>query len=203
MISKELFERIKLKYGDIASWAVWEKAGGKPKSNMGKMDIFDPQKNPSLLSTLKNNIIMTGLNFSRPLIPTVPFKNFHDVSPYENDFKIRHAFENTQFYGAYMTDVIKNMEIKSAHDVRKYLKENPDIVRENMSAFRKELSDLGAQEPILLAFGVDAYNLLYSNLRSDEYRKLVSGAKRQNPGRKLTCGAVLHRVGKVSFWIVL
>lgn len=35
MISQELFERIKTKYGDVASWAVWDDAGSKPKSNMG------------------------------------------------------------------------------------------------------------------------------------------------------------------------
>jgi hypothetical protein len=173
MISKELFERIKTKYGDVASWAVWEKAGEKPKSNMGKMDVFDLQKNPSLLSTLKNNVVMIGLNFSRPLIPTVPFKNFHDSSPHANDFKIRYALGDTQFYGAYMTDIIKNTEIKSAHDVRKHLKENPKIVRENIVKFREELSDLEPQKPILFAFGVDAYNILYSNLRSDEYFKLI------------------------------
>ncbi len=47
MISIEIFETIKQKYGDVASWAVWEDVGVKPKSNMGHLNIFDFQKNPS------------------------------------------------------------------------------------------------------------------------------------------------------------
>lgn len=173
MISKELFERIRAKYGDVASWAVWEDEGLKPKSNMGHLNIFDLQKNPSLLDVLKNNVVMVGLNFSRPLLPTEPFKNFHDLNPSANDFKIRYAFRNTEFYGAYMTDIIKNLEMKIFHDVQSLLKNNPDLVRENISLFREELSALDAKEPIIFAFGVDTYNLLNKHLRRDEYSKLV------------------------------
>ena len=53
MISIEIFETIKQKYGDVASWAVWEDVGAKPKSNMGHLNIFDLQKNPTLLEVLK------------------------------------------------------------------------------------------------------------------------------------------------------
>lgn len=173
MISKELFERIEKKYGDVASWAVWEDAGLKPKSNMGHLNIFDLQKNPSLLGVLKNNVVMVGLNFSRPLSPTEPFKNFHDLNPSANDFKIRYAFRNTEFYGAYMTDIIKNLEMKVSHDVKSYLKYNPNLVHANISLFRDELSVLGAKVPIILAFGVDTYNLLNKYLRKDEYSNLV------------------------------
>ncbi|MBN8575200.1 MAG: hypothetical protein J0M05_14900 [Candidatus Kapabacteria bacterium] len=173
MISIEIFETIKQKYGDVASWAVWEDVGAKPKSNMGHLNIFDLQKNPTLLEVLKNNIVMIGLNFSRPVLPTEPFKNFHDLNPRANDFKIRYAFRGTEFYGAYMTDVIKNLEMKDSHDVKTYLKKNPDLVQENILMLRKELSDLHANKPILLAFGVDTYNLLNNNLRKDEYSKLI------------------------------
>jgi len=72
-----------------------------------------------------------------------------------------------------MTDIIKKMEMKSSPGVKTYLKKNPSVVQENISAFREELSELEAEEPILLAFGIDAYNLLYKNLRKYEYSKLV------------------------------
>ena len=52
---------------------------------------------------------MVGLNFSRA-IESVPFINFHDKRPQGQDYKIRYAFKNTQFQGAYMTDIIKNYE---------------------------------------------------------------------------------------------
>ena len=116
---------------------------------------------------------MIGLNFSRPVLPTEPSKNFHDLNPRANDFKIRYAFRDTEFYGTYMTDVIKNFEMKDSHNVLTYLKTNPNIIQENISMFREELSDLHANKPILLAFGVDTYNLLNNNLRKDEYSKLI------------------------------
>ena len=173
MISVELFEKVKEKYGDVASWAIWENGVEKPKSNMGNMDIFDIQKNPSLLQTLKNNVVMIGLNFSRSFLPTKPFKNFHDSNPHANDFKIRYAFENTQFYGAYMTDVIKNIEMKSVQELRNYLRKNPKIIDDNISSFREEMSCLETEKPILLVFGNCAYDLLNHNLGEHEYSKLI------------------------------
>lgn len=173
MISKEVFEIAKQKYGDVASWAVWEEAGEKPKSNMGHLNIFDVQKIPKLLEVLKNNVVMIGLNFSRPVSPTEPFKNFHDLNPRANDFKIRYAFRDTEFYGAYMTDVIKNLEMKDSHDVKTYLKQNAKLVQDNISFLREEFFDIQADKPILLAFGADTYNLLNNNLRKDEYSKLI------------------------------
>lgn len=173
MVRIEIFEIIKQKYGDVASWAVWEDVGVKPKSNMGHLNIFDLQKNPTLLEVLKSNVVMLGLNFSRPVVPTEPFKNFHDLSPRANDFKIRYAFRGTEFYGAYMTDVIKNLEMKDSGDVKALLKKNTNLIQENISVLREELSDLHANKPILLAFGVDAYNFLINNLRKDEYSKLI------------------------------
>ena len=160
MISIEIFETIKQKYGDVASWAVWEDVGVKPKSNMGHINIFDLQKNPALLAVLKNNVVMVGLNFSRPVLLTEPFKNFHDLNPSANDFKIRYAFRETEFYGAYMTDVIKNLEMKDSNNVKAHLKRNTKLIQENISILREELSDLHAKTPVLLAFGSDTYNLL-------------------------------------------
>ncbi len=173
MISNEIFEKIKCKYGDVASWAVWEDVDIKTKSNMGHLNIFNLQKTPTLLETLNNNVVMVGLNFSRPLEPTEPFKNFHDLNPSANDFKIRYAFKNSKFYGAYMTDIIKNLEMKDSHNVKALLKKDTTIIERNISVFRKELVDLGAVKPILLAFGTDTYDILYKNLRKDEYSQLI------------------------------
>jgi len=173
MISIDIFETIKQKYGDVASWAVWEDVGDKPKSNMGHLNIFDRQKNPTLLEVLKNNVVMVGLNFSRPVVPTDSFVNFHDINPRANDFKIRYAFRGTEFYGAYMTDIIKNLVVIDSNDVKAYLKKNPSVIQENINIFKEELADLCADKPILLAFGVDTYNLLNNNLSKDEYSKLI------------------------------
>ena len=78
MIGKELFERIKTKYGDVASWAVWKApSGNNLLSNMEVEGLFDLDTNPKILDQLNNNIIMVGYNFSIPLNNPPPLVNFH------------------------------------------------------------------------------------------------------------------------------
>lgn len=173
MIDRQLFDSIAKKYGTVASWAVWKDAEQKPKSNMGNVDIFDLEKNPSLLATLQTSVIMVGLNLSRTLACSEYFKNFHDSNPYANDFKIRYAFKDTQYYGAYMTDIIKNLEMKESMKVTKLLKDRPDIVESNIQTFRQELADIQAQQPMILAFGSDTFELIQKNMTRNEYSKLV------------------------------
>lgn len=173
MITLKQYKRISDKYGDIASWAVWKKAGQTPKSNISNMDVFDLRKNRDLLSTLKTNVVMVGLNRSRTVGIDKPFKNFHSEKPYANDFKIRYAFEDTPYYGAYMTDIIKNVSMKSSKNLFAHLNRHPDRLKEHINAFREEMLFIGANRPIILAFGKDAYNILYISLKSDEYSDLV------------------------------
>src|ERR1022692_1287728 len=105
MINIQQFEKIKRKHGSYASWAVWAGASEKPKSSMGDVSHF---KNERVLNLLKNDVVMVGLNISRRV--SEPFLNFHDPNPRANDFKIRYAFKNSAYYGAYMTDIIKFVE---------------------------------------------------------------------------------------------
>lgn len=173
MISIELFNQIKENYGSVASWAVWDRAGEKPKSNMGNMDILDPELNPNLLNQLHTNIVMIGLNISRDVIFDKPFRNFHDPSPSANDFKIRYAFEDTYFYGAYMTDLIKNTVILSSKELLSHLRVNKEVLNENIIKLQVELNDIKAHRPIILAFGRDAFELIEKNLPKSKYSELI------------------------------
>lgn len=173
MISEELYRKIEKKYGDVASWAYWEKAGLKPKSNIGNMQLFNCKENSLLLQILKTNIVMVGLNFSWPVTFTESFKNFHDSSPHAQDYKIRFAFQGTVFYGAYMTDLIKNMPLKSSHELKTVLRQNKAVIDENIATFRRELYDIEAKDPVILAFGVDVYELLNEKLDKSEYSILI------------------------------
>jgi hypothetical protein len=168
MIDIQQFENIKQKHGSYASWAVWADATGKPKSNMGDVSHF---KSESALSLLKNDIVMVGLNISRPV--SEPFINFHDPNPRANDFKIRYAFKDSAYYGAYMTDIIKFLEEVDSTNLMKYLKERPEIVEQSVRIFREEMQDLRAIAPVILAFGKDTHKLLSENLKKDEYCKLI------------------------------
>jgi hypothetical protein len=172
-VDLELYRMIEKKYGDVASWAIWEPAGIEPKSNISVVDILDPNKNEGLFSTIKTNIAMVGLSFSRSVKFNKPFQNFHDSHPYANDFKIRFAFEDSPFYGAYMTDVIKNLEMLSSKDVVAYLNNNKGIIANNIEFLKEELKTIGAEKPIILAFGRDCYKLLKENLDESIYSHLI------------------------------
>jgi len=171
MIERSQFELIKAKHGRYASWAIWAEAGEKPKSNMADMAIFDLGVNPSLLDTIRNNVVMVGLNISRSF--SEPFKNFHDSNPRANDYKIRYAFRKSEYYGAYMTDIIKNFELVDSVDVLNYIKTNPPVIEKSIKLFREELSDLNTGEPIILAFGTTVHKILNENLKRQDYSKLI------------------------------
>lgn len=173
MIDKKLYLDIAKEYGKVASWAAWDKAGDKPKSNISNMEILDITKNPSTLDILRTDVVMVALNFAREVEMPEPFLNFHDSNPYGNDFKIRYAFEGTDYYGAYMTDIIKDFPMLSSTEVEQYLKNKPHEVSEQIDGFREELKFIGAHRPIILAFGGYTYKILSENLNNTEYSKLI------------------------------
>jgi hypothetical protein len=171
LIDRERFDVIKQTYGSYASWAVWAPATRGPKSNIDDLRIFDLAANPTTLDTLNGSVVMVGLNISRSFVE--PFRNFHDSNPNANDFKIRHAFASTAYYGAYMTDIIKNVELVRSADLRSYLRAHPNVIHSNVATFRQELRDLPCRRPTILAFGLAAYNLLAENLLPEEYSSLI------------------------------
>ena len=193
MIDVEQFETIKRKHGGYASWAVWVDASEKPKSNMGDMSIF---KKSGVLGLLKKNVVMVGLNFSRPCSGE-SFGNFHDPKPMANDFKIRYAFKDSDYYGAYMTDIIKFLEEVDSKNAMKHLSEHPEITEKNLKIFREEMQDLigtsGVKEspPLILAFGRDTFKILSENLKKDEHSKLI----------KLTHYS--HRISKEAYKVAV
>jgi len=169
MLSQNQYELIREKHGKYASWAVWAEASDKPKSNMGDMTIFGDNK---VLPLLKPNVLMVGLNLSRFTI-SEPFRNFHDPSPNGQDYKIRFAFRDTEYCGAYMTDIIKGVVEVDSKNIPKHLKENPYVLAESLEIFKQELRDLGAVSPLILAFGRIAYYIIKENLSLVEYGKLI------------------------------
>ena len=165
-MNEDKFEFIKSKYQYWSSWAVWAEEGDSPKSNVGDLSILDPKGNPKILEILNPNIVLVALNVSRGDI-TQPFANFHDSRPEATDFKIRYATKNTILWGAYMTDIIKDFEEKVSGKVRSFLKDNRDFEKENIDFFLNELSEVGAINPTLIAFGNDAFDILKRNLKEE------------------------------------
>jgi hypothetical protein len=172
MIDSIRFTLIKQRHGAYGSWAVWAPPSGAPKTNTGDLEVLDEIANLALLETLNPGVVMVGLNTSRGYL-SEPFRNFHDPSAVANDFKIRYAFRDTEFWGAYMTDIIKGFVEPESGTVLEYLRRNPEVVRDHVRLLRSELMDLGHPRPLILAFGRSAHALLAENLRADEYSLLV------------------------------
>jgi hypothetical protein len=166
MISQNQFNFIKSKYQYWSSWAIWADQGDTPKSNVGDLSVLDPNTNPKLLPTLNPNIALVALNISRGDI-TLPFGNFHDARSEATDYKIRYATNDTPLWGAYMTDIIKDFDEKISGKVKSYLRENRDFEKENVDFFVQELSDIGATNPTLIAFGNESYDILKRNLNNE------------------------------------
>ena len=112
MISQEKYNEIKSKFGHYASWGLWAEKGLKPKDNVGDISVLDPEQNTNLLNILNPNVILVGLNISGRI--KTPLGNFHSPNSRSQDYKIRHAIENSAYWGSYMTDIIKDSQQKSS-----------------------------------------------------------------------------------------
>ena len=164
MITKEVFEFVKQKYGLHASWAVWGEQGHRPKDNMEDLTMFN---SPEILKILNPNIVLVGLNFSVSGAVNRPFENFHGKGG--GAYKIRYALHNTKLWGAYMTDILKSYVELEASKVVSYIKKNPEFLKENIISFKDELEDIGSVNPILIAFGNEVDDILNKHFK-DEFR---------------------------------
>ena len=162
MITTEKFKFIKEKYGLHASWAVWAHAGDRPKSNMGDLSIFGK---PNIELELNSEIVLVALNFSVSGVVIRPFQNFHGTGG--GAYKIRYALQDTPFWGAYMTDIIKDFPEKESGKMMSYLRKNRSFEEENANRFRKELQDLGSTISTLVAFGNDVFSILNRNFMGE------------------------------------
>ena len=146
---------------------------GPPKSGMGDLDPLDERRNPALFETLNPRVVMIGLNVASRSLSGEPFRNFHDPSPVANDFKIRFAFMETEFWGAYMTDVIKDLPETQSGRLLKHLREHPEIIPDHIDRLRSEMADLGHAKPLVLAFGAATHSILRKHLDTGDYSHLV------------------------------
>jgi hypothetical protein len=162
---------MKQRWGSYGSWAVWAEASAWPTSNVGDLSVLDPDANPELLSTLHDDIVMVGLNAARPFSDL--FRNFHDSYSNAKDYKIRFAFKETPYYGAYMTDIIKGVAEVNSKKLLRYLKANPSVLQDNIGLFQAELTDLGSVRPTILVFGGDAHALARESVPKRAYSRLI------------------------------
>ena len=159
----DTFNNIKNQYGDCGSWAVWANETNAPKSNIGDLSVLDPELNKKLLTQLKPEFVFVGLNFSR-IENAIPLSNFHSSSSKAQDYKIRFALKNTQYWGSYMTDIIKNFEEKHSNLMMETLSKDRNLETKNINIFLEELEVLNVRNKKIIAFGGDTYKILRRNL---------------------------------------
>ena len=158
MITREKFDFIKKNYGHLSSWAVWGEFGEKSKSGMADLSCLDPDVNGSLLDILNPNVILVALNFSKD-IKLETFGNFH-AGGFAQDYKTRFALHGSKYWGGYMTDIIKEYPEMDSNKVGN----DHEVNLKNIEIFKKELEDIGSEEPEIIAIGVKVYGILSKNL---------------------------------------
>ena len=158
MISSETFELTRQEYGWCSSWAVWssESDSLRPTSGISDLSIFN---RTDILDILHVDYIVVGLNISRKL-GAPPFENFHSPSSSGKDFKLRHALQGTQVWGAYMTDIIKDHEDKNSQNVLKNLIKDKDILQKNLNIFEEEVEKIHGCNAKFIALGNAVFEIL-------------------------------------------
>ena len=167
MIDIERYNKLKEKYGQVASWTIWNEPGLTPKSNTDDMSIFEDE---NICNKLNDKYVFVALNWAgtHGVQEDKPWKTFHSSYPYQNDFKLRYALMDTPFWGSYITDIIKDFPELSSKKVVSHFRKNPNEIEKHINSFKEELSVLSDEKPILIAVGNDSYNILNDNL-SEEY----------------------------------
>ena len=75
--------------------------------------------------------------------------------------------KNKPYYGAYMTDIIKDFEQNISGNVISYVDLNKTFETNSIEIFREEIRDLKCNKPQIVAFGNDAHKILSNNLSSE------------------------------------
>ena len=120
MISKEVFETLKMKFATYSSWAIWS----PPYNNVRKnCDDLSRLESDEILSVLHNNFVFIGLNASEGHdVISKDWSQFHSADPKKSwDFRMREATYQTHFEGSYVTDFCKGINMTNSNDFMKYL----------------------------------------------------------------------------------
>lgn len=166
-------------YGDVASWITWNRDGNgqiikarppapeytKPPGTKydGPISIWEQNNKPAFASRITTDIVFVGLNMSGDGRPFKDSKG-NEWPPFQNargHRRIYKTFFGTKAEGGYFTDIIKpdkrflNKIGKPANssEVMRIVSNRPDILKEHIRLFKKELDFIGANNPLLIVFG--------------------------------------------------
>lgn len=127
MYTTEEYNKLVIKYGPYASWAIWD------YKDENEVSIID--KN---VSALNSRYVLLGLNISGTL-KEIPWCNFHGG---KHDRKIKYACNDTCLRGAYITDLFKDVSESDSAKIEKHL--TPETITKNITFLEEEMNDVKA-----------------------------------------------------------
>ena len=184
-MKKEAYELSKKNYGHCASWAIWALpevwSGTGSRANMDDVSFFDDDQ---VHTKLNPNIVLLALNFSKKITFKNKFQNFHSGGKGSGGaYKLRLMLKDTSFWGAYMTDIIKDLPEKDANKAYKIWKNDPVLRRKSLETFDQELKDIGSVNPLIVCFGKNVFEIAQEHL-SSKYKKIVEATHYSYRGGK-------------------
>lgn len=141
------YENLKQKYGNVASWVLWNN---------------DDETDPSIIEENINllNSRYVGLNISKPV---TTWSNFRGG---KHGRKIKRAFINTAIKGFYLTDFFKNIVEKDSSLIEQAIKKNEIDIEVHVEFFIEEMKNVKVNdETVFLTFGNLTYNLFDTYLK--------------------------------------
>lgn len=161
-MTKEQFVKIKEKYGEYSSFAIWAS-----HKNVSDTSMFNDEKTCDKLNT---DYVFVALNpAERPDADIVkPFSNFHSDYSFQKDFKLCYALQGTKLWGSYITDLFKSFKTSDSNQLNKMLKDRPEDIEKDKETFIEELSNFDCKV-VLIALGRKTEKYL-KKLVGDRYR---------------------------------
>ena len=125
MYSEAEYKKLVSKYGNCASWAIWD---------------FLKESNTSVISNnyvqLHSKFVLLAMNPSDILVPE-PWVNFRGG---KHDRKLKYACNDTKLRGSYITDLFKDIAEANSNNIKGHL--NNETIETNVRLFNQEMTDI-------------------------------------------------------------
>lgn len=146
MFSKQEFQIIKERFGEHASWAIWDLA------NESNTTVIENN-----WDMLHSRFVGIGLNISQKVSLWGNFRGG------KNDRKLKYAFNHCGSEGFYLTDLIKNVVEKNSFRLMEKVKSKEIEIEDHVTSFIEEMQVLKIQDTTkFLVFGNAARELFES-----------------------------------------
>lgn len=172
-IKKEDYLKLKEKFSDVASFALWveprEGKGILKKDRLSDMSVLTDE---SILEKFNPNYVFVALNeasydgaeeekdsngFAKK--NPAPWGNFHCEHRVTKDSFLREALMNSRYEGSYITDIAKYHPETDSFKVKAEVLTDSEMMEENFTLFRQELDLISkdSKKPVIIAIGGAVY----------------------------------------------